>query len=171
MDRGVGVVDDEDGQAGRVGDDVTQRHVGPAEVGGRVDDAARADDAGGADTDAEQRRRGGGDDLVHEVEDRVDDGLAGVVADRALGADEDVAVEVEHGGAQHLVGGEVDADGLQAGAVDVDEGARLAGAHDLGGAELDGVTAVHESETRSETVTLLIPRRRARSARLIAPTE
>ena len=113
-------------------------------MGGGVDDAARADDAGGADADAEQGRGGGADDLVDEVEHRVDDGLAGVVADRALGADEDVAVEVEHGGAQHLVGGEVDADGLQARAVDVDEGARLAGAHDLGGAELDGVTAVHE---------------------------
>ena len=62
----------------------------------------------------------------------------------ALAADQDVAVEVEHRGAQDLVRGEVDPDHLQAGPVDVDEGRALARAHDLGGAELDDLPALEE---------------------------
>ena len=68
------------------------------------------------------------------------------------------------------MGGEVDADGLQAGAVDVDESGRLAGAHLVGRTELDRVAALDELGDEVETVTLLMPSRRASSARLIAPT-
>ena len=139
---GVRVIDDEDRQPGRVGDEVAQRHITPAEVGGGVHDATRDDDAGRPDADAEKGGGRGSDHLLHEIQDDRDDRLARVVSDAALGAHEDVAVEVEHRRAEHLVGGEVDTDGLQPGAVEVDEGGRLAGAHLLGRAELDCVAAL-----------------------------
>ena len=65
-------------------------------------------------------------------------------AERSLAALEDVAVEVEHGGAEHLVRGEVHADDLQAGAVDVDQRRGLARAYGVGLAELDRLTALEQ---------------------------
>jgi hypothetical protein len=61
-----------------------------------------------------------------------------------LGTSDDGAVEIQDGAVQRAVVGEVEADHLQAGAVDVDQDRGLA--HPSGGAppDLDGVAAVEE---------------------------
>ena len=149
MHGGVGVVADEHRQAGGLGEQRAQGDVGPAEVRRGEHVAVRADDAGRADTDAEDGlgREGHGvrDEGEHVGEDV---GPGGPAGERPLAAVQHVAVEVEHGRAEHLVRGEVDADHLQPRAVDVDEGRRLAGTHGVGLAELHGLATLEEHRRR-----------------------
>jgi len=67
--------------------------------------------------------------------------------------------------------GEVDADDMEGGTVDVDERRGLARACVLALAELDDEPLAMSSATRSETVTRVSPVSRATSARLCAPVE
>ena len=134
-----GVVGDEHGQVGGLVDEVAQRDVGPAEVGGGAHPSLAVDDARGADADSEHRVRGGGDDRADEVDDdcRVD-AAAGVRVDGGGPLLEVVhlAGDVDERGAQACGHGEVDRDGEQPGAVEVDQGGALARAALLRGADV-----------------------------------
>ena len=68
---GVGVVDDDDREVEPCREVGGEREVGPAEVGGRGDDAVVVDDAGAGDADAEQRSFGVGDELAADLPDQV----------------------------------------------------------------------------------------------------
>ena len=134
-------------EAGGLGDERPQRHVGPAEVGGGAHGAVAVDQARGADADAEHGVGGAGDGGEHQLDDDrgVDAAaLGGVDRGGALLAHDDLAGDVEHRGAQPGRHRQVDGEGQQAGAVEVDEGGPLAGAALLGGADVEHAALVDE---------------------------
>ena len=140
-------LDDQHREAGGLGDQGLQGHVGPAEVGGGAHGAVAVDEAGGADADAEHGVGGAGDGGEHQLDDDrgVDAAaLGGVDGGGALLAHDDLAGDVEHRGPQPGRHRQVDGEGEQAAAVEVDQGGPLAGTALLGGADVEHAALVDE---------------------------
>ncbi len=115
-----------------------EREVRPAEVGRAEDEAVRAHDTRGADTHAEQRLGGCGDQGLRELPEGCVRRLAvGRLRTRHRTSFEHVAVEAQHRAGEGVGSGEVETDDLVTEPVDVDEDGRLARADGLAHAHLD----------------------------------
>ena len=168
--RGVGVVDDLDGQ-GELGAELGgQRHVRPPEVGGGDDDAGGVDDARAGDADAEQRPVGVGDQLAADPAHQCH-GCPSRLALALVGApDDDLAGEVDDGPDEPRRLGEVEAEDVAAVGVDADEGRRLADPAVVLSPSSSTTPSASRSRTTADTVALVSPVTFARSARDVGPS-
>src|SRR5665811_2453084 len=135
--RGTRVVphDHRDPEAG--GEGVLEVLIAPAQVRGAEHDTGRVDDSGRSDPDAEDGHRGPGDKSLGECDDLGRRIRAGATGQRRLHPIEDLAVEVEHRSTEDRVLTEVEADDLQAAAIDVEQSGWLARSGVLALADLD----------------------------------
>ena len=133
---------------------------------------SRSTRPGCADTDAEhgvgERSRVARDELEHDG--RVDPAaLGGVHRGGALLAQDHLAGDVEDGGLQAGRNGQVDREGQEAAAVEVDERARLARTSCSAVPMSMTRPSSMSSATRADMVTLVTPTSRASWARLVGP--
>ena len=122
------VVGDVDRDAVALGDDLAERQVAPVEVDRAADRAGPAvDEAGRPDPDAEQRRGAAVEELVEEVEDEGEGGVAVAAVDRQLDGPADLAAEVDERAREVLLA-EVEPDDEARVVVDLEEDRGLAAA-------------------------------------------
>ena len=140
----------------------------PAEVRGAEDDAAVVDDAGRSDADAEHGRVGVADEVAGELDDRGDHVAVGWrrgTSRRATMSPSSVSTAPM----KTSLPGQVDPDDAVAGAVEVDQDRRLAGAGCLAHAHLDDEAVGDQLGDQVGDRDAGQPGLARKSARLIAP--